>query len=320
MTDALHTLLAGSIDYAGLFPPAALDLPTAVRNYAEYRAGADAWALGRFVVPSARLVELERAVESLAPAASAAPWRLSVLLGADPAAELEALGELNCRHAAEGATALSGDVVEARAGSVEAVERLLSLVPRWATAYVEVPLEPDPAPLVAAIARKGGRAKARTGGVTPDAFPPPGALLRFLRAVTDADVPFKLTAGLHHPLRAEYRLTYAADSPRGTMYGFLNVFLAAAFLRGGLSDAEALQLLEERAPDAFRFTPDAIRWRDRHVSRDLIAASRARGIGGFGSCSFTEPVEELKGITARPLTRSPSRAGAPSPSDRGPAS
>jgi hypothetical protein len=318
MTDALHTLLAGSIDYAGLFPPAALDLPTAVRHYAEYRAGPDAWALGRFVVSSARLVELEEAVESLAPRAPAEPWRLSVLSGADPAAELEALGELNCRHAAQGATALSGDVVEAKAGSVDAIERVLAAVPRWATAYVEVPLEPDPAPLVAAIARRGGRAKARTGGVTADAFPAPEALLRFLRAVTDAGVPFKLTAGLHHPLRAEYRLTYEPAGPRGTMYGFLNVFLAAAFLRAGLTDADALRLLEERDPAAFRFTPDAIEWRGRRVTRSVIAATRAQGLAGFGSCSFTEPVDELKALPARPLARSPSRPS--SPSTHGPAS
>ena len=167
-------------------------------------------------------------------------------------------------------------------------------MPRWATAYVEVPLDPDPAPLVAAIARAGGRAKARTGGVTPDAFPQPAELLRFLRAVTAAGVPFKVTAGLHHPLRAEYRLTYEADSPRGTMYGFLNVFLTAAFLRAGLADADALRLLEERSPDAFRFLPDAIEWRGRRVDRATIAATRAQGIGGFGSCSFTEPVGELK--------------------------
>ena len=291
---ALRTLLAGSIDYAGLFPPAGLDMAPAVRAYAEYRAGPDAWALGRFVVPAARLPELEREVEALAPRAPAEPWPLSVLLGADPAAELEHLGELNCRHAAPGATALSGDVVEARAGTVEAIPRLLSAVPRWATAYVEVPLDPDPAPLVAAIARAGGRAKARTGGITADAFPEPAALLRFLRAVTAMDVPFKVTAGLHHLLRAEYRLTYAPGSPRGTMYGFLNLFLTAAFLRAGLPDADALHLLEERSASAFRFTPDTIEWRGRRVDLDTIAATLAQGIGGFGSCSFTEPVGEVR--------------------------
>ena len=115
---ALHTLLAGSIDYAGLFPPAALDMAAAVRNYAAYRATPDAWALGRFVVPAARLAELEGEVESVAPRAPAEPWRLSVLLGGDPAGELERLGELNCRHAAAGAACPLG-----RRGRGERVDR-----------------------------------------------------------------------------------------------------------------------------------------------------------------------------------------------------
>ena len=186
---ALRTLLAGSVDYAGLFPPAGLDMAASVRQYADYRSHPDAWALGRFVVPAARLAELEQEAARFAPTAQPAspaggadPWHLSALLGTDAPRELETLGEFNCRHAAAGALALSADVVEARADSVEAVDRLLAAVPRWAQAYVEIPLDRDPVPLVAAIARRGGRAKARTGGITPDAFPAAEAVARFLRA------------------------------------------------------------------------------------------------------------------------------------------
>ena len=49
------------VDYAGLFPPAGLDMRAAVGNYARYAAGPWAWALGRFIVPVSRLEELERA-------------------------------------------------------------------------------------------------------------------------------------------------------------------------------------------------------------------------------------------------------------------
>ena len=292
---ALRTLLAGSIDYAGLFPPAGLDMATNVRQYAEYRSDPDAWALGRLVVPAGRLAELEREAARFAPAAGRAdPWRLSVLLGSDAPKELEALGEFNCRHAGADAPALYADVVEARADTVDAVDRLLAAVPPWAQAYVEIPLDRDPVPHVAAIARRGGRAKARTGGVTPDAFPSAEAVARFLRACTDAGVPFKATAGLHHPLRAEYRLTYAPDSPRGAMFGFLNVFLAAAFLHHGMGNADVVPLLEERSPEAIRFAGDAVEWRGHRLDRGAIAAARATGIVAFGSCSFTEPVGELQ--------------------------
>jgi hypothetical protein len=73
---ALRALLAGLIDYAGLFPPAALSMAEAVANYAGYRGGPDAWALGRFVVPAARLAEFEA---SAAPCLNGTPWLLSVL-------------------------------------------------------------------------------------------------------------------------------------------------------------------------------------------------------------------------------------------------
>jgi hypothetical protein len=289
----LRPLLAASIDYAGLFPPASLDMPAAVRQYAEYRAGSDAWALGRFVAPVARLAELEREAEPLAPRQPAEPWRLSALLAADSAEELKALGEFNCRHAAAGAAALSADVVEVRADSAAAIDRLLAALPRWAQAYVEIPIVADPAPLVAAIARRGARAKVRTGGVTPEAFPAAADLLRFLRACTDAGVPFKATAGLHHPLRAEYRLTYAADSARGVMFGFLNVFLATAFVRHGMSDTEAVRLLEEGSPEAFRFSADGVEWRGHRIDRAAVEEARTAGIVAFGSCSFVEPMGEV---------------------------
>mgnify|MGYP001195919552 CR=1 FL=1 len=61
-------------------------------------------------------------------------------------------------------------------------------------------------------------------------------------------------AGLHHPLCSEQPFTYAADSPRGTLHGFLNVFVAAALLRAGRIDVRgATALLRERDPAAFAF-------------------------------------------------------------------
>jgi len=295
--NALHVLLAESIDYAGLFPPAGLDLASAAANYAEYRRGPAAWALGRLVVPAARLAELEDAV---APLGVTEPWRLSVLAGADLAADLERLGEFNCRHAAAGPVPVTGDAIELKAGSVEAIDRALDLMPSWLQAYVEVPIAGDPAPLVQAIGRRGARAKVRTGGVTADAFPRTADLLRFLSACTVPGVPFKATAGLHHPLRAEYRLTYAQDSPRGVMFGFLNLFLAAAFLRAGMSETDAARLLEERSPEALEIGPDGIGWRGHRLGLEALREARRSGIVAFGSCSFTEPLGDLRDLRLLP--------------------
>ena len=58
---AIDYLLAGLIDYAGLFPPASLDMRSAVGNYLDYRRGSRAGVLGRFVVSLDRLGEMRSA-------------------------------------------------------------------------------------------------------------------------------------------------------------------------------------------------------------------------------------------------------------------
>lgn len=291
---AIRVLLRSSIDYAGLFPPAGLDLGTAVGNYAHYRAGDAAWALGRFILPVSRLSEFgQLAVEHL-PRAASEPWLLSVLAGSDLAGDLEQVAEFNRRHASPGAGAAKIDTLETKVSSADAVEDTMHLMPSHLQVYLEIPIEHDPARLIARIGRTGGRAKVRTGGVTRDGFPPTADLLRFLQSCVRARVPFKATAGLHHPLRAEYRLTYAPDSPTGTMFGFLNLFLAAAFLRAGMEEPEAARVLEEGSPLAFQFDQRGVSWRDHRLGQDALRGARQDVIISFGSCSFTDPIGELQ--------------------------
>jgi hypothetical protein len=58
MKPSLRVFLDRLIDYAGLFPPAGLSMQDAVRNYARYRDGEHAFALGKFVVPQDRAHEV----------------------------------------------------------------------------------------------------------------------------------------------------------------------------------------------------------------------------------------------------------------------
>ena len=291
--NALGRLLEGSVDYAGLFPPAALELGAAVRHYAAYRDGDHSWALGRFVVPVSRLPDLEASAAGLMPRQSSQrPWRLTTLAGLDAAADGRIVGEFNCRHAAEGAPTVVADAIEAKAETVAAVDRLLASVPDYLQTYVEIPITQDPTPLVEEIAHHGARAKVRTGGITATAFPATAHLVRFIRVCAEAQVPFKATAGLHHALRGSYPLTYAPDSARGLMFGFVNVFLAAAYARAGVEDAELHQLLEETSPAAFEVTDDAITWRSHRLELADICRAREQGVISFGSCSFTEPMGE----------------------------
>lgn len=294
---ALTPLLRHAIDYAGLFPPAGLGMAEAVANFASYRASDDAWALGRFVVPVSRLAEFEKAAEAVSSTgAGESRWRLAALVGSDVVAELRTLDDFNRRHAQRGEGAVLADVVEAKAESPTAVERLMAVVPDSIQAYVEISPNRDLGELIGAIHRSGGRAKIRTGGVTPESFPPAENVVRFVRACLDAGVPFKATAGLHHPLRADYRLTYAPDSACGTMFGFLNVFLATTLMAHGLDEHHAETLLEEREVGSIEVNESGISWRGWRVTVEAIARTRETGIVSFGSCSFTEPMGDLRSL------------------------
>jgi hypothetical protein len=233
MTRSLRVLLEGLIDYAGLFPPAALTMQDAVRNYARYRDGEYAWALGKFVVQKERVKEVP------------------------PEFPLSILGIDEVKWS---------DIEDAAAG-----------------AFVEI----TDVSVLPELKRRGFRAKIRTGGITNDAFPTAEKVATFIRACKSAGVAFKATAGLHHPLRCVRPLTYEPNAAVGTMHGFLNVFLAAAMV----DDAEAI--LRETEANAFRFDDEGASWRDRRVSVDDLRATRQFATS-FGSCSFEEPIDDLK--------------------------
>lgn len=295
---ALHQLLGDAIDYAGLFPPAQLDMSGAVAEYASYLQSPERWALGRFVVPASRLDELATEAASIhgdVPlGVSRAPWRLSVLLGSDVASELTRVRAFD--DSDNDGWSARPEALELRAATPEQVENAGRLVAGEYECFVEIPIAADPSPLIDAIGRAGVFAKARTGGVTADAFPTPAQLARFLSTCVAKGVRFKATAGLHHPLRGEYALTYDNDSARAPMFGFLNVFLATAFLRAGATTDAARDLLEERDASAFQFDANGVTWRGQRVTLNDLQSTRRAGIASFGSCSFREPIDDLESL------------------------
>ena len=78
MTAALQALLEGVIDYAGLFPPARLELNEALGNFSNYRRNGQAWMLRHFILPASRLAQLAEDVELIG---DGLPWTLSLLTG-----------------------------------------------------------------------------------------------------------------------------------------------------------------------------------------------------------------------------------------------
>jgi hypothetical protein len=285
----LRTLLGSAIDYAGLFPPASHSTSAAVREYGQIYESDERWALGRFVIPAARLGDFRDA--------GGGPWRLSAIAGSELGRDLESIEKFNARN--DGAAV---DTIEFRVITHDALGDAINQVPPRFQRFAEWPLAADPAPFVAAVEGTGVHAKFRTGGIVEDAFPDANMLLGHMAAVIAAGVPFKCTAGLHHPVRGQYRLTYEPGSAQGMMNGFLNVMLAAASLQKGLGLDTARGLLLEEDPGAFRIGDSAIEWHGRDFTIVDLQRLRSTGFESFGSCSFREPVDELKTLS-RLVTR-----------------
>jgi hypothetical protein len=315
MSPSLRALLAGVVDYAGLFPPAKLPLGEAVGRYARYRAGPDAWMLGRFVCPAARLPELDPllgehfragepfAVSALGRGGDTAPEFLAGLR-----ADLNDVSAFRHRHGARVAV----EVLEVRLppelvrpGATEALAgQILAGVGRVPDAdtlqfFFEVPPGPGWGEGVQLLLRQLGEAdlgrpagfKLRTGGLEASAFPLAGPIAHALCACRDAGVPFKATAGLHHPFP---RFDAAVQA---TMHGFVNVFAAGVLARTArLGEEEVRAVVEDAEPGHFAFAEDGLRWGGRHARPEEIAAARREAVLSFGSCSFEEPRDDLRAL------------------------
>ena len=288
--ESVRLLLSQIIDYAGLFPPSQLSMSEAVLNFATYRASNYAWMLGRFVVPAARLEEfLETAGDFAARAAE--PWRLAVVAGEDINETLRLISDFNKANA----PSLVCDVLEVRANTVSKIENTVKSLPDDLTAYFEIAMGDAFVDLVTGLAMLGQCAKIRTGGVTREDFPASRDVIRFVRTCSAANVPFKATAGLHHPIRCFKPLTYAEDAPQGTMHGFLNMLMMTGFARESFRVGVLEEVMEEEFEEVFDFTDTGVTWRGEHfLSNSHLKRLREKGMNSFGSCSFDEPVADLQ--------------------------
>jgi hypothetical protein len=287
---SLQDLTTGLIDYAGTFPPAALDLNSAIRNYAAYRRGEYSRVLGRFIVPAAGLTDFERSAQDIEWGNE--KWLLSALSGAGLDSDLKKIDNFNARISKTRDAFI--DTVEIKVTDYRDIEESMKLIPETLHIYFEIPIADDPVEMVKAVSAAGARAKVRTGGVTADAFPSSRDLARFIKACAEEDVPFKATAGLHHPLRSVNNLTYKPDSSQALMHGFLNLFLAAAFAYNGMNLDDLVTLLEERSPQSFQFEDGSVIWKGQMVVRGQLRNTRSLFALSFGACSFEEPIDGLK--------------------------
>ncbi len=290
---SVRALLAGSIDYAGLFPPSAVSMPEAVLNFATYKNSNYNWMLGRFVLPVSRLEEFVQTADEVISRDANSVWRLSVLSGEEI---YDTLRKIDLFNSTSGPGVIV-DSIEVKANTLSKIDNTVAALPDGLTAYFELGLGDNFAELVAQLALHKQNAKLRTGGVTPTDFPSTLSIIKFVRACFDANVPFKATAGLHHPMRCFRPLTYEENAAEGTMHGFLNLFLMTGFIREGFRESLLEHIMEEEYDEVFRFDDQNAIWRDDFkLNVRQIEALRINGIHSFGSCSFDEPIADLQAL------------------------
>ncbi|WP_026732473.1 hypothetical protein [Fischerella sp. PCC 9605] len=289
MLPSVKALLASIVDYAGLFPPAKLSMQEAMVNYANYQLTPYSWMLNRFVLPVSRLNEFA----ALVPTLDLKQWSLSLIISKDWESEIEIVRSLSSKLDSKNHITVTS--LEFPLLSPLEIERAIPYLPDGVEAFFEIPLNADVQPYLAVLKHTKAAVKIRTGGITIEAFPSITELCQCILLFADAQVAFKATAGLHHPLPGNYRVTYESDSPSTLMHGFLNVAVLAALVYWQkVTPQVALEVLQDSASNSFQFTTDAITWRDYYLNIAEIKQARQRFFRSFGSCSFQEPIDEIK--------------------------
>ena len=297
---SLRTLLANSIDYAGMFPPCSLGLDQALRNQAKYVRSPDASMLGAFVLSTE---QFDATRQLLGQFDSQHPLRVAALgpKTANADAFLEAVEEADAairalsRHNVDLVSISHLEMFLPDGVDIALLQDVRSILGDL-PAFWEAP--PDRAEqTIALLARFNSDAdlatfgyKLRTGGVTADAFPTAMQIAKALVTPATHQLPIKFTAGLHHPLR-QYR-----DEVQTKMHGFLNVLGAAVLAAEHRWDAHQTSImLEDENVDSFSFTDDFFAWREWRIDTKRLQYRR-EFVVSFGSCSFDEPRDDLRAL------------------------
>ena len=121
------------------------------------------------------------------------------------------------------------------------------------------------------VVYREGETKLRCGGAR---VPSVGEVAKFIRTCRDRGTRFKATAGLHHAL------------PTGGEHGFLNLLAACMF-----GDEAVMLTTREISLGADAFSADG-----HVVGAEECARMRRELFASIGSCSFEEPIGELKAL------------------------
>ncbi len=312
MKPSLSAFMYRLIDYAGLFPPSRLDMRPAVENFLSYRESEASDMLSAFIIPASRLAELEPYSE---PFSSQGPVPFSVITGGGDDAE-------SCLQLTTKGMQQISRFLEIHSGRTEVptleiklpdfdpdedellrlCSEIRSLADKTLPSAPDIFFEPvrnqfwrARVDMLTAVLQKMDKASAkngfklRCGGVEAHMFPTINQVAAALHACLKRGIPFKGTAGLHHPVR------HFNDSVDTKMHGFLNVFGAAVLGKAhGWNEAEIARMLLDEKPENFIFSDTGFSWEGIEATTAQIHEVRSSLASSYGSCSFTEPLEDLE--------------------------
>lgn len=309
---SLKTFANKLIDYAGLYPPASLNLPQAFHNYIFYSQGEYKWMLNKFIINAKRLGELSKLMGEMKIEGSI-PF--SILgSGGDTIAEfnrnfesdIKSIEEFKKKHG----DLVSIDIFEVRLPKeileqednddmldliIAVSDDLEKALGKNVPVFYETFLKDDyesvilrVAETIASLDRECGF-KLRTGGTEATTFPTPEQVAFAIMTCAEFSVPMKCTAGLHHPIR------HYNEGVSSYMHGFLNVFGAGILAWvNNLDEAELLEVLNDEDPYEFIFKENGLEWKENEVSVAEIKEIRGKFMISYGSCSFDDPIDDLK--------------------------
>ena len=314
MFASVRAFLDQIIDYAGLFPPAKLPLQDAVKRYVCLtETSPHRRMLRSFVCPAARLHELFLLTKARrVPISVSALGQAAANLEAFPSqteADMRAIADYRLAWQAAAPLVLPDDDQEEdqslliaqhkRAGihayevappaswPVKARSRGVADVLRIADHDMQVFFEFPHANRLG-LGQLPFGVKLRCGGLSAGAFPNDETIASFIIACRNERIPWKATAGLHHPRR------YWDPALKVWHHGFLNVFAAGVLAwNHPVSEADLVELLADRELRDLHFERDRIMWKKWECNTRQIAESRASFATSFGSCSFEEPCADL---------------------------
>lgn len=324
MQSAFKTFTNKIIDYAGLFPPAQLEMGEAVRNYLEYKQGTDEWMLSRFICPARRLHELGEFSVDIRSLNK--PLQISFLgTGGKKVDEFLAGLEEDLKKVNEFVEKNSG-IVSVQAYEARLPEELIEdgnpvriseflnkiaeimeskslgeMAPFYEGVFggdwsknTEAQIEGISYHNIYVQSKQFGKyqpagCKLRCGGAEQSMYPSPKQVAHAILTCKRHEIPLKATAGLHHPVR------HFNEAERVKMHGFLNVFGAGIIAQfHDLNLDQIAAIVEDENAEDFAFTDSEFKWNDFSVLIDNVAEARSRRMISFGSCSFDEPRGDLR--------------------------